>query len=208
MEPIRNILHQNLIALGLAESSEVRYYRTSLGRFVFSYPDSTGSARVRKIILNSYRDSDQCEGLKAQAWFDHIGLQDYFVFKNDRYQIIDTPFLGHELSTLRRNYPIAELNSTSDYLFRGFTIDYVDDGLGILKGMLMEFYEQTGLIHTDLSFRQTPNNIVWNPYIEQGVHFNVIDYESFKPGTEKAMAVFHTKWGEAVDYIMQNLLVG
>lgn len=208
MEAIRALLQENLIDLGISESEEVHYYRTSLGRFVFSYPDSTGSARVRKIILNSYKDSDQSEGSKAQTWFDHIGLQDCFVFENDRYQIIDTPFLGHELRTLRRNYPIAEFDSTPDYLFPGFTIDYVDDGLGILKGMLMEFYEQTGLIHTDLSFRQTPNNIVWNPYIEQGFHFNVIDYESFKPGTEKAMAVFHTKWGEAVDYIMQNLLVG
>lgn len=207
MEPIRTILHQDLIALGLAESSEVRYYRTSLGRFVFSYPDSAGSVRVRKIILNSYRDSDRSEGLKAQAWFDHIGFKDYFLFDQEQYQIIDTPFMGHDLHGLRLNHPINDPVLNRNYLFSGFTIDYIDDGLGILKGMLMEFHERTGLIHTDLSFRQAPNNIIWNPYVEQGFHFNVIDYESFKPGTEKAMAVFHSKWGEAVNYIRQNLLV-
>ncbi len=205
MEPIRVLLHASLQELGL-NTGNVEYLKCGLRRYVFSYVDSSGDTRYRKIIMNSDDRYGGDEAAKTASWLSFIGVGNYHVQIEPDYQIVDTPFMGHDLYDLRigKGFQIPFQNEY--YTFNGFDKTETVEWLEELESRLEEFYRHTGLVHTDLFATGRPNNIVWNPYDFQLPVLNVIDCESFQYADQRSLAKFHGRWDTAKAYILSNLV--
>lgn len=204
MEPIREILHTNLQGLGL-DTDDVEYLKTGRHRYVFSYLDPLGFPRYRKITMHTDTWYSRDEGSKTASWLTFLGCDKYWVQNEYGCQIIDTPFIGHDLYELKIGkkfrIPFGEY-----YTFNGFDLDETLESLGELNRRLLEFQRLTGLVHTDLFSTGRPNNIVWNPYDPSLPKFNVIDCESFQNADQRNLAKFHGRWDTAKAYILSNLV--
>jgi hypothetical protein len=203
MEPIREILHANLQELGL-NSDEVEYHKCGLRRYVFSYVDSWGGTRFRKIVMRPDDKYGTDEGVKTIEWLTYLGIENFIVLIETDYQIIDTPFIGHDLYNFEIGKSFRIPFQPEYYIFNGFNRTETVEWLAELENRLLEFQRLTGLVHTDLFSTGRPNNIVWNPYDPSFPRLNVIDCESFQIADMRNLAKFHGRWETAKDYIIRN----
>ena len=162
---------------------------------------------VVRIVMRPDDKYGTDEGVKTIEWLTYLGIENFIVLIEPDYQIIDTPFMGHDLYDLEigKNFRIPF--QQENYTFNGFDRTEAVEWLAELESRLLKFQRLTGLVHTDLFSTGRPNNIVWYPYDPRLPILNIIDCESFQIAHPSNLTRFHGRWETATSYICSNLVI-